>query len=1370
MSETSAAVSGSVTTLKAQYVLEVTSGNRVAGFKVASEDGVSSYFTVQADKFTIVNTSGQQGSLITPFKVDGTGVYMDNAYIRNLEASKIQAGNINVAVTMSAANVVGGTLDIGSGTFRVNSIGHMTASAAKITGDITATTGTIGGWTINSNRLTGGNVTLHSNGSITSSNAFFVSPVGALTASAAKITGDITANTGTVGGFTIATNLTSGAKTAFNDANTGVFIGTTGIGLGTQFNISAAGQVTASAAKITGDITATTGTIGGWSVTSNKLTGGNISLNAEGSITSSNNFFVSPVGALTASLAKITGDITANTGTIGGWSISSNRLIGGNVTLNSNGSITSSNAFFVSPVGALTASAAKITGDITANTGTIGGFTIATNLTTGTKTTYNDGNSGIFIGATGIGLGSAFNVSAAGAVNASNLTITGGSLNINNGAFSVNTLGHMTASAAKITGDITANAGTIGGFTIGTNLTNGSKTAYNDANSGIFIGATGIGLGSAFNVSAAGAVNATNMTISGGSLNINGGVFSVNSLGHMTASAAQITGKITSTSGTIGGFNIGSTSISNGKSTVSDSNAGVYVGTDGIALGANSTFRVSTTGQVTASAAKITGDITANTGTIGGFTIATNLTSGAKTAFNDANTGVFIGTTGIGLGTQFNVSAAGTVTASAAKITGDITSNTGTIGGWSITTGKLTGGNITLNSEGSITSSNNFFVSPVGAVTASLAKIIGDITANTGTIGGWTINSNRLTGGNLTLHSNGSITSSNAFFVSTVGAVTASAAKITGDITANTGTIGGFTIATNLTSGAKTAFNDANTGMFIGTTGIGLGTQFNVSAAGTVTASAAKITGDISATTGTIGGWTISSNRLVGGNVTLHSNGSISSSNAFFVSPVGALTASAAKISGEITSTAGTIGGFTLGQSSITNGKSSLTDANTGVYIGTDGIALGASNAFKVTTAGAVSATNLTVTGGSITGTTVTGNTISGGTISGATISGNTISGGSISGATISGNTISGGSISGVTLSGLTISGGTINVPGTSPKFSVNSSGDLTATSATITGTVTATGGSVGGWSIGATTLTGGSTTLNSNGTITCADLQASTGGKIGGWTIGSTTLTGGNITLSSSGNVYAGQTAYDTGTGWYLANDGKFSVGNSGGNKLLWDGTQLKVTGGIYVTDGIGVRHASSNATLTITGGTTNADGGQIDLTGTSSPSNPGVVSLKAIGASGFIQFYTNGAQRGFVQSNGLFDWKGSADFAGNMSVGASITLDGSSGAIAASSYNSTSSRRYKKNIKDLTNGLNLVNILRPVTFDWNNKDINNDIGMIAEEVYEVLPTIVHKNENGEIHGLEYGKLVAVLISAVKELSLELDEVKRQLKEINKV
>jgi hypothetical protein len=265
--------------------------------------------------------------------------------------------------------------------------------------------------------------------------------------------------------------------------------------------------------------------------------------------------------------------------------------------------------------------------------------------------------------------------------------------------------------------------------------------------------------------------------------------------------------------------------------------------------------------------------------------------------------------------------------------------------------------------------------------------------------------------------------------------------------------------------------------------------------------------------------------------------------------------------------------------------------------------------------------------------------------------------------------------------------------------------------------------------------------------------LQASTGGKIGGWTIGSTTLTGGNITLSSSGNVYAGQTAYDTGTGWYLANDGKFSVGNSGGNKLVWDGSKLKVTGGIYITDSVGIRN-DGNSTLTITGGPSNASGGQIDLT------PGGIVSLVATGGQ-YIQFYAGGAQRGFVQSDGKFDWLGTAEFDGTVSIGASITLTASSGAISATSYNSTSSRRYKKNIKNLINGLEIAQKLRAVTFDWNKKDIKNDIGFIAEEVYEVLPNIVHKNDNKEIESLDYSKIVPILIAAIQELSNEIKQIK---------
>jgi len=443
---------------------------------------------------------------------------------------------------------------------------------------------------------------------------------------------------------------------------------------------------------------------------------------------------------------------------------------------------------------------------------------------------------------------------------------------------------------------------------------------------------------------------------------------------------------------------------------------------------------------------------------------------------------------------------------------------------------------------------------------------------------------------------------------------------------------------------------------------------------------------------------------------------------------------------------------------------------------------------------GAGSISPFTVTGGVVFIDSARINTITADKIAAGAITADKIAAGAITAAKIAAGTITGDKItagtelSAPTITGGSISGGSVNIG--SGRFQVDTSGNVTITqNANITEAITATSGYIGtsgdGFAINSSYIRKGTkTSYNGAGTgvyigadgigfgttftVSAAGSLNATSGTIGGWTLGSTSITGGNITLSYTGNIYAGQSGYDTGTGWYLANDGRFSVGNSAANKLLWDGTQLKVTGGVYITDTVGIRRTDSTGTLTITGGTGNAQGGQIDLVGNSGGANAGVVSLNAYG-TGFIQFFTGGSQRGFVQPDGVFDWNGAADFAGNVSVGASITLTASSGAISAASYNSTSSRRYKQNIKDLTNGLNLVNILRPVTFDWNNKNINNDIGMIAEEVYEVLPTIVHKNENDEVESLDYSKLTPILISAIQELIKEVEELKLQVKLLQK-
>lgn len=84
-------------------------------------------------------------------------------------------------------------------------------------------------------------------------------------------------------------------------------------------------------------------------------------------------------------------------------------------------------------------------------------------------------------------------------------------------------------------------------------------------------------------------------------------------------------------------------------------------------------------------------------------------------------------------------------------------------------------------------------------------------------------------------------------------------------------------------------------------------------------------------------------------------------------------TSSGVEVSGKITATSGSIGGFTIGSTKLYNGMTSLGDTtNNGVYIGTDGIALGKGK-FKVTSSGSISAANMTLTGTlSIGGATIT--------------------------------------------------------------------------------------------------------------------------------------------------------------------------------------------------------------------------------------------------------------------------------------------------------------------------------------------------------------------------------------------------------------
>ena len=92
------------------------------------------------------------------------------------------------------------------------------------------------------------------------------------------------------------------------------------------------------------------------------------------------------------------------------------------------------------------------------------------------------------------------------------------------------------------------------------------------------------------------------------------------------------------------------------------------------------------------------------------------------------------------------------------------------------------------------------------------------------------------------------------------------------------------------------------------------------------------------------------------------------------------------------------------------------------------------------------------------------------------------------------------------------------------------------------------------------------------------------------------------------------------------------------------------------------------------------------------------------------------------------------------------------------------TSDKRLKDNIKPIENALDKVNKISGVTFEWNEKSHKEtgkkDVGVVAQEIEAILPELVDNRSNG-YKAVDYPKLTALLIEAVKDLSNQVKELK---------
>ena len=110
-----------------------------------------------------------------------------------------------------------------------------------------------------------------------------------------------------------------------------------------------------------------------------------------------------------------------------------------------------------------------------------------------------------------------------------------------------------------------------------------------------------------------------------------------------------------------------------------------------------------------------------------------------------------------------------------------------------------------------------------------------------------------------------------------------------------------------------------------------------------------------------------------------------------------------------------------------------------------------------------------------------------------------------------------------------------------------------------------------------------------------------------------------------------------------------------------------------------------------------------------------------------------------------------GQVNITGNMNV---------SGIVTATDFDSLSDVNLKTNVVVIDNPLDKVVQLRGVNFDWK-EDNRPSMGVIAQEVEEILPQLVHGHETKTVN---YNGLIGLLIECVKKQQEEIEELKKRL------
>jgi hypothetical protein len=292
--------------------------------------------------------------------------------------------------------------------------------------------------------------------------------------------------------------------------------------------------------------------------------------------------------------------------------------------------------------------------------------------------------------------------------------------------------------------------------------------------------------------------------------------------------------------------------------------------------------------------------------------------------------------------------------------------------------------------------------------------------------------------------------------------------------------------------------------------------------------------------------------------------------------------------------------------------------------------------------------------------------------------------------------------------------------------------------------------------------------------------------------------LTGGNVGIGTDNpgsklHVAGDSIRVDGGQGLEFGGTNEAIYGSSSNGFITWytQGTEkMKLSGGR-----LGLGTSSPNGKLNVSNGTlslTEAPNGNADELVIQDDAAAGLSILTPNNNSGYIIFgdtddssrgqfiydhssdslkiHVNNAERAVINSSGSFG-------IGTTAPGYKLhVVESNTSTVAISAFgeihaggdivsSSSSDRRQKTNIKNLDNALDKVLTLDGVEYDWNEMAAahrvgKHDVGVIAQQVEEVLPDAIDYREDGMM-AVRYERIIPLLIESIKELKSEIDELK---------